>query len=329
MDTQLTFFTADEKFAFARNDATKAKHYQAKYYLEATFPLDNEKPIRAGMYVGYFNRDGKFNMFIVNKPSTNYVKKTVSFTAELAAMVELREEHIIEDRRPSNCQAGLAVSVAIEDTIWELGTVEDTIIASNHFYYQNPWAALTEIAERYSCGFDFRVEISDRGIEGRYVDVLQDIGKDVGLRLEIEKNLDDANIDIDDTEVRTALYGRGKGEEVGTNSNGDATYGRRINFGDLVWSKASGDPCDKPAGQEWLEDVEATALYGRNGRKRIGVIIFENCEDREELIRLTWEHLQSIKQPKVTVRATPRYLEDNFGYSGEAHPPWRLCCDHH
>lgn len=318
MDTQLTFFTADEKFAFARNDATHAKHYQAKYYLEATFPLDAEKPVLAGMYVGYFNRDGKFIMFIVNKPTTNYVKKTVSFTAELAAMVELREEHIIEDRRPSNCQAGLAVSVAIEDTIWELGTVEDTIIASNHFYYQNPWAALIEIAEKYSCGFDFRVEVSDSGIVGRYVDVLQDIGRDVGLRLEIEKNVDDVNIDIDDTEVRTALYGRGKGEEVGTNSNGDATYGRRINFGDLVWSKANGDPCDKPAGQEWLEDVEATALYGRNGRKRIGVVIFENCEDQEKLIRLTWEHLQTIKQPKVTVKATPRYLEDNFGYSGEA-----------
>ena len=40
------------------------------------------------------------------------------------------------------------------------------------------------------------------------------------------------------------------------------TYGRRITFADVVWTKKDGNPVDKPAGQEYLIDPEATALYG-------------------------------------------------------------------
>lgn len=317
MRRQFVFLHTDEKIAFFRNDYTEAKDHQHELYIEATFPLDDEKPIENGMYVAYRDRDGNDLLFIIERPVVDLVKREVSFTASLAAMVELGDENIIEDRRPANCQAGFAVSVALEDTRWKLGTAEVTGIASNSFYYINPWAALQSISEKYPCFFRFRVTITDEGITGRYVDVLADIGRDIGLRLELYKNLDELTYDINESTVRTALYGRGKGEEVGTNSSGDATYGRRLTLADLEWSKAKGDPCDKPLGQEWIEDVEATALYGRNGRKRIDVVTFEECEDINELGRLTWEKLQSIKEPRMTVKAAVRYLEGTYGYDGE------------
>ena len=317
MRRQFVFLHTDETIAFFRNDYTEAKDHQQELYIEATFPLDDEKPIENGMYVAYRDRDGNDLLFIIERPVVDLVEREVSFTASLAAMVELGDENIIEDRRPANCQAGFAVSVALEDTRWKLGTAEATGIASNSFYYINPWAALQSISEKYPCFFRFRVTITDEGITGRYVDVLADIGRDIGLRLELYKNLDELTYDINESTVRTALYGRGKGEEVGTNSSGDATYGRRLTLADLEWSKAKGDPCDKPLGQEWIEDVEATALYGRNGRKRIDVVTFEECEDINELGRLTWEKLQSIKEPRVTVKAAVRYLEGTYGYDGE------------
>ena len=57
-------------------------------------------------------------------------------------------------------------------------------------------------------------------------------------------------------------------------------YGRRITFADVEWSKANGDPLDKPKGQEWLEDPDATKQLGfSDGHMRIGLEVFEDVDD--------------------------------------------------
>lgn len=109
----------------------------------------------------------------------------------------------------------------------------------------------------------------------------------------------------DSQELITALVGRGKGELVseGHDDTPDG-YGRRITFADVVWTKKDGNPVDKPAGQEYLIDPEATALYGfSDGNPRIGLTIFEDIEDPVELINATWRALQSLKRPKVSFKA--------------------------
>ena len=109
----------------------------------------------------------------------------------------------------------------------------------------------------------------------------------------------------DSQELITALVGRGKGELVseGHDDTPDG-YGRRITFADVVWTKKDGNPVDKPAGQEYLIDPEATALYGfSDGNPRIGLTVFEDIEDPVELINATWRALQSLKRPKVSFKA--------------------------
>jgi hypothetical protein len=125
--------------------------------------------------------------------------------------------------------------------------------------------------------------------------------------------------------VYTALYGRGKGEST---LAGDETNTPRLTFEDVVWSTDDGDPADKPQGQKFVEDVEATALYGRNGRKRTGVIEFDDCEDAEALLGLTWDALQSINSPTVTIKATVSEMENVWGFSHEAGADWGRRCHH-
>ena len=317
IDGDLIFFNADESYAFTRDDAFKAIHYEDERYLEASLPVDSGKIIAEQMYVGYYDCDNQFILFCIHKPVEDVIQSEISFTADIAAIAEL-EDVVIEDKRPSNCQAGAAVNVALTGTEWHLGIAEATEIATNSFYYQSVWKSLCEIQETYGCYFRFRVELTDDGISGRYVDVLSNIGRDAGLRFEVGKNVDGLKVSIDDSQTCTALYGLGKGEEVGVSSSGDPTYGRRINFEDVVWAVADGDPCDKPAGQGYVEDVEATATVGRNGKPRTKVIKFDDCTDPEELLRLTWAELQIRKQPSVSVSATVRDIERIKGYAGEA-----------
>ena len=94
------------------------------------------------------------------------------------------------------------------------------------------------------------------------------------------------------------MYGYGKGEEIvdenyditGNNNDKDSKYGRRINFADI-----NGD-------KKYVENNDTRLKYGIGlERKHLeGVFIAEDCEDKEELLRLTKEELERRSQPKIS-----------------------------
>src|SRR5699024_7794368 len=82
-------------------------------------------------------------------------------------------------------------------------------------------------------------------------------------------------------------------------------YGRRITFADVVWKKSNGDALDKPKGQEYLEDPEATKLYGfADGSPRIGIVTFEDDTDKRLLLNHTYEKLLELERPQVRFKAS-------------------------
>ena len=106
--------------------------------------------------------------------------------------------------------------------------------------------------------------------------------------------------------IFTALVGRGAGvEETDASGNLTGGYSRKINFADIEWSKANGDPCDKPKGQEYVEWKESTELYGySDGKPRIGIVNFDNEKDPAQLLKETWAQLQQVGVPLVQFQAT-------------------------
>ena len=221
---------------------------------------------------------------------------------------ELKQYGYIKDIRPNDRTAEEMLKMVLEPTRWTLGNVPETNHQSTNFYYITYLEALQKIVGLFNIELTFEVTIDPKSnkITRRQVNVYNQQGQRTGKRFEYGSNLLTIEQEQDSQELITALVGRGKGEQVseGHNDTPDG-YGRRITFADVVWTKKDGNPVDKPAGQEYLVDPEATELYGfSDGKPRIGLTVFEDIEDPIELINATWKALQSLKRPKVSFKAS-------------------------
>lgn len=235
----------------------------------------------------------------------------IEYTAVESAYDELKSYHYIKDVRPENRKAGELLQTALEGTRWQVGQTYDSGTFSTNFYYVSTLEAIQKIVEL--CGLEVTFEITlnskTHQIEHRLVNLYAQQGQRTGKRFEYGSNLLTVEREESAENLITALIGRGKGEAVYHEDNtAEETpdgYGRRINFADVVWSKKNGNPADKPAGQEYVEDVDATAKYGfDDGKPRIGIEIFEDITDPAELLKATWSALQTLKRPQASFRAS-------------------------
>lgn len=235
----------------------------------------------------------------------------IEYTAIESAYDELKSYHYIKDVRPENRKAGELLQTALEGTRWQVGQTYDSGTFSTNFYYISTLEAIQKIVEL--CGLEVTFEITlnpkTHQIEHRLVNLYAQQGQRTGKRFEYGSNLLTVEREESAENLITALIGRGKGEAVYHEDNtAEETpdgYGRRINFADVVWSKKDGNPADKPAGQEYVEDVDATAKYGfDDGKPRIGIEIFEDITDPAELLKATWSALQTLKRPQASFRAS-------------------------
>ena len=241
----------------------------------------------------------------------NVSSDQIEYTAVESAYDELKSYHYIKDVRPENRKAGELLQTALEGTRWQVGQTYDSGTFSTNFYYVSTLEAIQKIVEL--CGLEVTFEITlnpkTHQIEHRLVNLYAQQGQRTGKRFEYGSNLLTVEREESAENLITALIGRGKGEAVYHEDNtAEETpdgYGRRINFADVVWSKKNGDPADKPAGQEYVEDVDATAKYGfDDGKPRIGIEIFEDIADPAELLKATWSALQTLKRPQASFRAS-------------------------
>lgn len=235
----------------------------------------------------------------------------IEYTAIESAYDELKSYHYIKDVRPENRKAGELLQTALEGTRWQVGQTYDSGTFSTNFYYISTLEAIQKIVEL--CGLEVTFEITlnpkTHQIEHRLVNLYAQQGQRTGKRFEYGSNLLTVEREESAENLITALIGRGKGEAVYHEDNtAEETpdgYGRRINFADVVWLKKNGNPADKPAGQEYVEDVDATAKYGfDDGKPRIGIEIFEDITDPTELLQATWSALQTLKRPQASFRAS-------------------------
>lgn len=258
------------------------------------------------MYVAVARPQGSgYVLFKIVKPQV--MSDRVQYTAIEAAYDEMKSYAVIRDVRPQNRTAGEMLALALMDTRWTVGVTYTKGTSSTNFYYITPLEAIQKIAGIFSLEVTFEIDIDRRTnqITRRRVNLYAQQGDRTGKRFEYGSNLLTVTREENTEDLITALIGRGKGEEV--SEGGDDSpdgYGRRITFADVVWSKKNGNPADKPAGIEYVEDVEATKAYGfSDGKPRIGIQVFEEITDPAELLQATWSALQSLKRPQVSFKA--------------------------
>lgn len=266
-------------------------------------------------FFGFFVRGRQFGVFKAYEVTMNdnYVVKGLD-----RAESDLRTVRIIKDKRLKSVTADQALHVALEGTGYQLGEREGlTKVNKTNFYYISPREALVKIIEAFNCEFRVRYEFVENKIINRYIDLYHRQGSYSGVQFEYGNNALEVTMEEDSDNVVTALIGRGKGEES-TDSEGNATggYGRRIEFTDIVWTKASGKPIDKPAGQNYIvlnDDIENKGLY-QNGelKHRWGVFVDEEIEDKEVLLQATYQELLRLNNPIRKYKASILDLRDDI-----------------
>lgn len=290
-------------------EATMVEEINAADQLTFSVPL-NERLSSSYFYAAIPQPRGS-GYLLFKIVTENVSSDQIEYTAVESAYDELKSYHYIKDVRPENRKAGELLQTALEGTRWQVGQTYDSGTFSTNFYYVSTLEAIQKIVEL--CGLEVTFEITlnpkTHQIEHRLVNLYIQQGQRTGKRFEYGSNLLTVEREESAENLITALIGRGKGEAVYHEDNtAEETpdgYGRRINFADVVWSKKNGNPADKPAGQEYVEDVDATAKYGfDDGKPRIGIEIFEDITDPAELLKATWSALQTLKRPQASFRAS-------------------------
>ena len=228
---------------------------------------------------------------------------------------ELRKS-VVLDKRPHNTFARPIINELLAGTNWQARYVSETSQRSTNFYYISTFEALKKVCQVWNLEMQFFVEVNGNKIGGRYIDFKQKIGEATGKRVVYGHNALQILQEVERTNLFTALIGRGKGEEISapTDENNTGSYGRRITFEDVVWETKKGNPVDKPKGQKYVELPEMTKRYGiKNAdgsmRAKVGFAVFEDEEDKNALIKRTYDELVNASRPQLTLKTSTVYLK--------------------
>ena len=299
-------------------EATLTEQINAADELKFSLPLKARLP--ASFYFSVIPRPRHDDYLMFKIIQEQVQNDRIQYTCVEAAYDELKSYNYIKDIRPRDRTASNMLQIALQGTRWSVGQVSDGGTSSTNFYYVNTLEAIQKIVNLFNLEAVFSVSLDKHNarVVRRQVNLYSQQGERTGKRFEYGSNLLTVEREENSENLVTALIGRGKGEEIYHDADGNKTtapasnandapdgYGRRINFADVVWSKSAGNPVDKPAGQEYVEDPNATAVYGfDDGKPRIGLEIFEDITDPNELLQATWKSLQVLKRPKVSFKAS-------------------------
>ena len=210
-----------------------------------------------------------------------------------SAQVELSGDYL-EDKRPLDTTASVAMASALSESRWTVGSVADLGKNGTTFYHANAWAAVHDVADTWGGELEFEIKVSGSKVTSRAVHLRKRVGADTGKRFTYTKDLVSVRREVDEGNVCTALYGYGKAPES-ADEDGNLTggYQRKLTFGEVN------------GGKNWVGDADALARWGRpdgkGGKAHVfGDVEFEDCEDKSELLRLTKEELPNRCVPKVS-----------------------------
>ena len=299
--------------------AVELQHTEQAYSLFAKLPADTQ--LAAGDSIGFRCIDGRFRLFEIMQRDLVEPDGVWEIHAVDKAVRELMDEPV-EDVRARNIMVQSYVNRLLANTRFYVAYLDTSPTGTTSAYYESVWSAMEKAMEAYGVNIIPYYEIEGGAVVNRCIAITANMGADRGRIFELGDDMSGIRVTYDDTNIKTALYGRGKGVEIeGDEEDDEVSYGRRLTFADVVWSKADGDPVDKPAGQEWVGDPDALAAFGRDGRNRFGFAIFENETDAEKLLEETWEQLQKQSEPAISISAS---VVDTERMMNRAHEAVRL-----
>lgn len=296
-------------------EATKKEELKGTITAEILFKRNVYDKINdKAAYIAFKDEDVKYSEKIqVFKILNNGLRDKSRVLAIHMFFDDLKHSGYIRDRRLKDVPLSVALDAITDNTDWTYQT-HTMANGSANWYDKDYLECFKDFINNWGVECDFEIQFKNNKVVQKIIHVYKKLGSDTGRRVVYKHNTSDMEILENKSGIYTALSGRGKGEEK-IDEEGESTggFGRKIQFTDVVWSKANGDPLDKPKGVNFLEDLEATKRYGfKDGRARLGIIEFSECEDPAELLELTYNALKLASRPQSQVKATMQVTGNLF-----------------
>ena len=234
-----------------------------------------------------FTHNGKTHLFtIIEVEMTHNESKTIRCYCESAGLGLLN--NVVLPNKFSSISAENALAYVLTDTDWQVGEVDYFPAKDIEFSsFGTVLAEVQNIATLYDGKLDYRIEYDSGKVVGKYIDLLENIGEDKGIRFEYGKNAQQVVKRVDASNIMTAIVPIG---------NNDLTI--------------SGIECNeevhgtnKPIGQYYLELDELERSEIPSGENHIFGTIQIETDDPNELAKKGWEHLQENKVQRSEIRS--------------------------
>ncbi|GAA0861698.1 phage tail protein [Paraclostridium tenue] len=270
-----------------------------------TFKMnDSVVDIENGNKIGVF-ADGKFDLFIVDQvEAETYYSTSIKVTC-LHDFYSIQTQKAITQYYRESVSLRDAMTEMLNGTSYELGEcVERALIPIGPYLYKNPLWCIQDIISNFGVEIDYSIELNETrtGISRKLVHVVNALGSDTGIRCSTDLNVSKIKR-VQKDKFYTVMYGCGSEYQKDL-----VKY--KYDFKDVSWSVLNGNPTDKPAGQEFVEDKKAIAKYGRI----IGIFEDGRIKDPELLLKKTWEALQKNNRPIVSYELDIEELKSEDGY---------------
>lgn len=257
-------------------------------------------------FIGHFDYKEDFQMYRLIKPSVN--NSTLGCYSVHIFHDEGQAKAVIHDRRWRDSQAHTVLKDAYAYIGWELTDYDSSKVLHHNAFRQTPAQVRSEVVDSYGVEVEPYLEFDGKRITRKCFRVKQRIGIETHDRFDYGSDLLDITREEDRGDIYTAVIPRGNGEEGIANS--------KIEIDTIAWSKANGDPVDKPLGQNWLEVPTATQQYGyvEDGAVSPRTIVMDfETDDVPELAQLAWEWINENCVPKSLMETVVHTVGRNYG----------------
>ena len=269
---------------------------------QITISIKASFAVRNGEYIGFNCVDGHFRLFCVIASALDDDRHMTDVTAADAIIQDMKEI-IIEEKQILDASLWDMLLEFLPDESWMITGEAPDRLEKIRAYYMSMWSLVTTMEQLYEWKIDAYYQFDGGEISTRVLRMHSGEPVFRGRIFQSGRDASKAYVNATGRPI-TRLYGLGK-------STGTEDEPKNLNFADVVWSKANGDPADKAKGQTWVEDGEAVAADGVH----TDIFNAQDAETPEDLLKRTWEELQRRKNPAVTVKATVADMEMVKGYS--------------
>lgn len=282
-------------------------HMEGEYEAVAQI-LAKDAPAN-GEYFGFRCMDERFRLFLIRLVEIDDESGTCMITGTDAAIAEL-DTSIVTELSLQNTTAVQAITGALQSTGWTIGQqMGNGQVNTESAYFATRWTAIKTAAAEGGVRAVPYYEFSGNRITAKKVDVLDKTPVFSGLIYTRKRGAQNIHI------TREGIpYGRvyPVGKIIG-----DSEPPEQLTIADAVWSRAKGDPADKPAGQLYIDLPGAftTAEYVYEDKRET---------DPTRLMEKAFHDLQSTGRPTASGTANLNEMQHAPGYEHMTAQMWMM-----